>query len=57
LVPCGEAEPLAAAIAATLADPPDASALREEIVQRYGVDRLARDLDALYRALLAGRTL
>lgn len=57
LVPCGEAEPLAAAIAATLADPPDASALREEIVQRYGIDRLAHDLDALYRALLAGRTL
>lgn len=55
LVPSGEAESLAAAIAATLADPPDASALRMEIVQRYGIERLARDLDALYRALLAGR--
>ncbi|MFQ3567711.1 MAG: glycosyltransferase family 4 protein [Aggregatilineales bacterium] len=56
LVPSGETEPLAAAIAATLTDPPDTAALRAEIVQRYGIERLARDLDQLYRTLLAGRT-
>jgi len=33
--------------------PPDAEALRALIVERYGIDRLVRDLDALYTGLLA----
>ncbi len=53
LVPSGDADALAAAIVHTLREPPDAEALRETIVARYGIDRLVSDLDALYRGLLA----
>lgn len=53
LVPSGDAEALAAAIVRTLRQPPDTEALRQIIVARYGIDRLVRDLDALYRGLLA----
>jgi glycosyltransferase involved in cell wall biosynthesis len=53
LVPSGDADALAAAIVRTLRQPPDAEALRATIVARYGIGRLAADLDALYRALLA----
>lgn len=52
LVPSGDADGLAAAIVETLRQPPDAERLRTQIVERYGIARLARDLDQLYRALL-----
>lgn len=52
LVPSGDADALAEAILATLRQPPDAEYLRALIVERYGIARLTRDLDALYRELL-----
>ena len=52
LVPSGDAEALAAAIVRTLQQTPDAEALRAEMVSRYGIDLLLRDLDGLYRGLL-----
>lgn len=56
LVPSGDAEALANAIVRTLRQPPNAEALRAEIVARYGIDRLVRDLDALYRGLLTKKS-
>ena len=52
LVPSGDADALAGALVETVQQPPDAEALRALIVERYGIDRLVRDLDALYRGLL-----
>jgi glycosyltransferase involved in cell wall biosynthesis len=52
LVPSGNADALAEAIIRTLRQPPDAEQLRTMIVERYGIARLTRDLDALYRRLL-----
>ena len=52
LVPSGDAEALASAIVQTLRQPSDAEALRTMIVGRYGIARLAHDLDRLYRDLL-----
>lgn len=52
LVPSGDADALAAALIETVRNPPDAEALRALIVERYGIDRLVRDLDGLYRGLL-----
>jgi glycosyltransferase involved in cell wall biosynthesis len=52
LVPSGDADALATAIVQTLRQPPDAEGLRTLIVERYGIARLARDLDVLYRELL-----
>jgi glycosyltransferase involved in cell wall biosynthesis len=57
LVPPGDAGALANAIVQTLRQAPDAERLRTMIVERYGIARLARDLDKLYRELLAGRGL
>lgn len=56
LVPSGDAEALAAALIETVQQPPDAEALRALIVERYGIVRLVRDLDALYRRLLASKS-
>lgn len=53
LVPSGDAAALAAALVETVQQPPDAEALRALIVERYGIDRLVRDLGALYTGLLA----
>jgi glycosyltransferase involved in cell wall biosynthesis len=53
LVPSGDADALAAAIIQTLRQPPDAESLRTIIVEGYGVARLTRDLDMVYRELLA----
>lgn len=52
LVPSGDTDALANAIVQTLQQPPDAEGLRTMIVERYGINRLARDLDRLYRELL-----
>ncbi|MDX2137128.1 MAG: glycosyltransferase family 4 protein [Chloroflexota bacterium] len=52
LVPSGDAQALADAICATLAQPPDMEGARQMMVERYGIDRLVRDLDSLYRGLL-----
>lgn len=52
LVPSGDAAALAAAIIRSVQHPANAEALRATIVERYSIDRLVRDLDALYRDLL-----
>lgn len=53
LVPSNNIDALANAILQTLRQPPEAEHLRTMIVERYGIARLSRDLDALYRTLLA----
>jgi glycosyltransferase involved in cell wall biosynthesis len=59
LVPAGDAGALADAIDAVLANPEAARARaragRAHVLAHHGVPRLLRDLDALYRELLAGR--
>ncbi len=52
LVPSGDADALAAAIIATLENPPDPENARRLLLHRFGIERLAQDLDQLYRALL-----
>lgn len=52
LVPSGDTDALANAIVQTLQQPPDAEGLRTMIVERYDINRLAHDLDRLYRELL-----
>ncbi len=53
LVPSGDVDVLTAALADTLRNPPDMTAARGLMQERYSIDRLVRDLDALYRDLLA----
>ncbi|MFN8530832.1 MAG: glycosyltransferase family 4 protein [Anaerolineae bacterium] len=56
LVPSGDADALAAAIVDTLRQPPTAeqtSQAQAVMLDRYGIDRLVRDMDSLYRGLLA----
>jgi glycosyltransferase involved in cell wall biosynthesis len=59
LVPAGDAGALADAIEAALANPEAARARaragRAHVLAHHGVPRLLRDVDALYRELLAGR--
>jgi glycosyltransferase involved in cell wall biosynthesis len=57
LVQSGDSAALAAAIEAVLANPPDMSHVRPLMVERYGIDRLVRDLDSLYRGLLTKKLL
>jgi glycosyltransferase involved in cell wall biosynthesis len=57
LVPSGDTGALANAIVQTLRQSPDAERLRMQIVERYGIARLARDLDRLYQELLAKKGL
>jgi glycosyltransferase involved in cell wall biosynthesis len=52
LVPARDPAALAEAITAVLDDPPDMTAARTLMPARYGIERLAADLDALYRELL-----
>lgn len=52
LVPSGDAGALARATLDMLDDPPDGAAARRLMRERYGIDRLVSDLDALYRRLL-----
>lgn len=46
-------EALGAAIVETLANPPDGHEAQSLMVDRYGIERLAKDLDGLYRGILA----
>jgi glycosyltransferase involved in cell wall biosynthesis len=39
-------------VLATLDNPPDTEAARRAMVNRYGIDRLTRDIDSLYQGLL-----
>jgi glycosyltransferase involved in cell wall biosynthesis len=52
LVPSGDADALAQAVIETVQNPPPVETIRTAIVERYGIDRLARDLDRLYREML-----
>lgn len=56
LVPLSDAEALAAAIVQTLQTPPDSRRGQKAMLDRYGIDRLIRDMDSLYRGLLAKKT-
>lgn len=54
----GEAiEAYVEALAGLLASPPNPTPAREAMVRRYGIERLAQDLDSLYRGLLARKPL
>lgn len=53
LVPSGDADALAAAMIDTLRNPPDMRGARTLMQERFSIERLAHDLDALYRRLLA----
>jgi glycosyltransferase involved in cell wall biosynthesis len=53
LVLPGSAESLADAVLQTLAEPPQGAHARDVMLNRYGIDRLAADLDSLYHGLLA----
>ncbi|MCA9905669.1 MAG: glycosyltransferase family 4 protein [Anaerolineae bacterium] len=52
LVPSGDAAALADGICAVLDNPPDIESVRELMVERYGIERLVRDLNSLYHGLL-----
>lgn len=52
LVPPGDAPALAEALVRTITAPPDPAPAQQAMLDRYGIDRLVRDLDALYRELL-----
>jgi glycosyltransferase involved in cell wall biosynthesis len=53
LVPLGDADALAAAIIDVLRQPPNGTDAQQAMLDRYGIERLIRDLDSLYRGLLA----
>ncbi len=53
LVESGDADALANAIVHTLQNPPDMTEAQQTMLQRYGIERLAQDLDSLYHGLLA----
>lgn len=53
LVPSEDADALAAAIIETIQNPPDTRRAQAVMLDRYGIDRLVKDLDGLYRGLLA----
>lgn len=53
LVPSGDADALSQAILHTLHHPPDSSAAQAVMIRRYGISRLAQDVDSLYRGLIA----
>lgn len=53
LVPPEDPVALAEAVLATLDNPPETEAAQAIMLDRYGIDRLVRDLDGLYRGLLA----
>lgn len=53
LVPSGNARLLCEAVTRTLENPPDPEQAQQTMLQRYGIDRLAQDMDSLYRGLLA----
>jgi glycosyltransferase involved in cell wall biosynthesis len=51
LVRAGDSEAFAQALAHALESPPDPQAARDAMLNRYGIDRLAQDMDSLYRGL------
>lgn len=53
LVPPQDADALAQAVLHVLDAPPDVTAARAVMLDRYGIDRLLSDMDSLYRGLLA----
>lgn len=53
LVPSGDSTALTEAIITTLKQPPDPKTAQETMLRRYGISRLAEDVDSLYRGLLA----
>ncbi len=53
LVPSEDVEALTAALIDALDNPPDPEPARALMLDRYGIDRLVKDLDSLYRGLLA----
>lgn len=53
LVPSEDADALAQAIIETLEHPGEGQAAQTAMLERYGIERLVRDLDGLYRGLLA----
>ncbi len=55
LVSSSDADALANALIAVLDNPPDGAAAQQFVLERYGIDRLVRDLDNLYHSLLAKR--
>jgi glycosyltransferase involved in cell wall biosynthesis len=58
LVPSGDADALAGALIRALQTPPtpeQTARTQQTMIERYGIDRLVRDLDSLYRALLAAK--
>jgi glycosyltransferase involved in cell wall biosynthesis len=57
LVPEGNPRALAEAILRTLRHPPEMQPAQQTMLNRYGIQRLADDLDSLYRGLLAKNTL
>ncbi|MEL6308866.1 MAG: glycosyltransferase family 4 protein [Chloroflexota bacterium] len=57
LVPSGDTDALAQAIISILQQPPDGQAAQEAMIRRYGISRLAQDVDSLYRGLLAKKGL
>ncbi len=52
LVPPDNPDAMAAAIIQTLDNPYDPEPARQAMVNRYGIDRLVRDIDGLYQGLL-----
>jgi glycosyltransferase involved in cell wall biosynthesis len=57
LVGVGDAEALAHSIVETLKQPPDTTAARQAMLERYSIQRLVQDLDSLYSGLLARKAL
>jgi glycosyltransferase involved in cell wall biosynthesis len=55
LVPPADVDALTQAILTTLDQPPEMTSAQTAIRQRYGIDRLALEIDSLYRGLLAKR--
>ncbi len=56
LVKPEDADALAEGILETLANPPDGKPAQAVMLDRYGIDRLIKDLDGLYRGLLAKKS-
>ncbi len=52
LAPSGDPDAVAAAIARALTTPPDPEPIRARIAAQYSIERLARDLDEVYRRAL-----
>jgi glycosyltransferase involved in cell wall biosynthesis len=53
LTPPGDPDALAGAIVRTLQRPPDMEPIRAAAIEAHGVDRAVRDMEALYRTILA----